>query len=1119
MFSFILNFINNVNKSVKKSVATAKAKHELAQAKKSGDKEAEKQAKKKVRNASSGKTGGSFLLGITSKAAALLESIPVTLVAVKIIAVVLAIAIFGIILFSALSALSTMLLESTIAEATSLGFTNPYLTAISQENYLDSDGAYHTIIRKVTEDDGDDDDDDDPDNPEVYTTDVELWLKLSDAQIYTYLDKAGYTSGSTYSMSDYVYAANWLRAVRMAYRICYAYKDKSEDTAVRIFRGIEPEILLGIIIFEKGGNWLGLSSEGGYGLTTEWISFATSNTQVTDNNPYANSFKTNSVDVSYSDLFTENVDGLVYENGPLSYSYFWQQGNFDEWFIKLLDTKPEYRTAYKNLLQYPEYSGMSSFLAPDASSFTKSEVAIMTLFYSMFFCAMNYDSGAAAGGSPYWDGTLEDKGDDVYKPNRTCIVDMFTYNTSDYFWDTVGDEVYGVSRDSGDIIGVLMCANSTKYSDVSEIPFEDRFAMTKQIINCMYYSTFHHYPDFNSLYDDYAAPTLGSLYDHEDYRAAMIVLTFVVVNEAEGNMKNWYMPEVRDTYNVTRWTPWNGKGRDDYKYVISGIYTNNATDTTDFGWDSFKEAVTHGSSSKASLKRTNDDVFRIYATTNSLLGHLIDDKFPAEAIDGYSVIDFIDPILFQSHLGSYDNMHNMNVEGFADVISGGDIIIQLTDFVLKYSGSSVQPTDPPADLGIISSEFMLSTALSKAEPILMGGSACKLNDDATAFTTNTELMYFPVVDMDNTKTGYNAYKGDGDGDKNNDQQYSNLTLTQPIGAYMDDFGNSKHNAIDIFGIGTAGGRGKNSDGYIVNYTSDDATTAFGSPLMDSSSNQMDFTRYHNSDAFKDGTALSERTAVVSIADGFITYIEYNKTTVDYNNGTSGNCIYVKYNIAFGSEIKEIYMAYMHLSPDFMLALVESLRSLGGKYSDGADTLEKLYVDNWDGTNTRKYKEVEIPIKQGTLIGYAGLTGATSGAHLHFGAYILTGSGYDSSYVAIWKDDYDGYDNGESVCYMLFGAKAYAYVYPADESYHYPFSYKWAKQHAKHLDSKTVKDEYGNDVTKWEEKAPACSVAPLIDCGFGDPGIYIVNSDSGYMYWSVTNLPTAIANAKDNVKCH
>ena len=1104
MFSFILNFINNVNKSIKKSVATAKAKRELAQAKKSGDKEAEKQAKKKVRNASSGKTGGSFLLGITSKAAALLESIPVTLVAVKIIAVVLAIAIFGVILFSALSALSTVLLESTIAEVTSLGFTNPYLTAISQENYLDSDGAYHTIIRKVTEDDGDDDDDDDddPDNPEVYTTDVELWLKLSDAQIYTYLDKAGYTSSSTYSMSDYVYAANWLRAVRMAYRICYAYKDKSEDTAVRIFRGIEPEILLGMIIFEKGGNWLGLSSEGGYGLTTEWISFATSNTQVTDNNPYANSFKTNSIDVAYSDLFTENVDGLVYENGPLSYSYFWQQDNFDEWFIKLLDTKSEYRTAYKNLLQYTEYSGMSSFLAADASSFTKPDTAIMTLFYSMFFCAMNYDSGAAAGGSPYWDGTLEDKGDGVYKPNRTCVVDMFTYNTSDYFWDTVGDEIYGASKDSGDIIGVLMCANSTKYSDVSEIPFEDRFAMTKQIINCMYYSTFHHYPDFNSLYDDYAAPTLGSLYDHEDYRAAMIVLTFVVVNEADGNMKNWYMPEVRDTYNVTRWTPWNGKGRDDYKYVISGIYTNNATDTTDFGWDSFKEAVTHGSSSKASLKRTNDKVLRIYATTNSLLGHLIDDKIPAEAIDGYSVIDFIDPILFQSHLGSYDNMHNMNVEGFADVISGGDIIIQLTDFVLKYSGSSVQPTDPPADLGIISSEFMLSTALSKAEPILMGGSACKLNDDGTAFTTNTERMYFPVVDMDNTKTGYNAYKGSGDNNSNNDQMYANFTLTQPIGEYM---GGGVHNAIDVFGIGTAGGRGPNEYDYVVNYTSDEATTAFGSAIM--GSDRKD-TNYHNSNAFKDGTTLNERTAVVSIADGFITYIEYNKTTVDHSNGTSGNCVYVKYNVAFGSTIKEIYMAYMHLSPDFMLALSESLRSLGGKYSEGADTLEDLYVDNWDGTNTRKTAEVNIPIKQGTLIGFAGLTGATSGAHLHFGAYILTSSGY----VAIWKDDYGGYDNGEGVCYMLFGAKAYGWKDPNDK-WHYPFCYVWARRYSHYCTPKETNES--GYVTKWEIGAPASNVDDLIEWGFGDPGIYEYSTGGGYMGWSVTNLPSAIENAKNH----
>ena len=1062
MFGMLLNIIRNINKSIKKSVQNTKNKVELARAKSAGKEEEQRVKKEQAKR--SKPTLGSAIGGIFAKAASAIEAIPVTLVSIKIIAIVLAITIFAIILFSALSALSNVLLQSTIAEAsTSLGFTNPYLQSISQEQYIDSDGAYHTIIRKIKEDNSDEPDnpdDPDPDSPDpgVYTTDVELWLGLSDKEIYAYLEKAGFLDTSEYSTSEFIHAANWIRAVRMAYRICYVTRDGSSNE--RVFRGLEPEVLLGMMPFEKSDAWLGISASYSFSETTEWIYFAPDGS-ISGDSLYEKYFRDYSVDNHYSDLFNRSNGYGNFTDGPLSYSNF--TNNFDTWFITGLESSSDYIDAYDTLLMYKEYSGFSSFLpAEKGSSFKTSGVAIKTLFYSMFFVAMNYDNGFANGGTKYWGGGLASNSDGSFSAGKANVVNQFIYNTSDMFWGQLEDKyLYGADQDSGDIIGVLMCARMG-YSSVDDISYEARYAMTKQLINCLYYPSFHHLPTFGASYESTLAPDLGFEYSaKEDYYAAILILTFAVVSEADGNVNNWGLREVRETHNVTHWVPWNSAGRDAYKFIGSGYYTQDDADTTDYGFDSLKEKVsTYYSTYEYNLAVITDDVFNIKSTSNTLMRYIIYSKFGGDHgesfIGMHEISDFLEPLTFpSSHTGFYGNLHNMNVEGYMAVIAGGDISYQLLDFILTYSGSSVQPVDPPADTGILADDYMLSTVLSRAEPILMGGSAYTLGSGGS-FSSSIQRMYLPLVDMDNTKDGYNAYKGSGDGDSSNDQSYSGIIITQPIGEYV---GGNAHNGLDFFGVGNAG----------TNGTSDEMTSVFNSYAPYTKNNWIDSDSFHNADAFKEGTTKSERTGVISIADGYIVKVHFNKTTVDKKDGWClGNCVFVKHEIACGTTKKDIYIAYAHLSPDAMLVLAESLEAQG---TDSSQIVE-AYMNEWDGKNVEKHLDgLQIPIKQGTLIGFAGLTGATQGTHLHFAAYDMAWSHY-------WETSNGAYDYGATTSYILLGAMAYGKT--VGDTITYPICSTWV--------------DYVGSSPK----------------GFGDLG----TTTSGQIWWYLANLETAIAKAKE-----
>lgn len=1065
MFGMLLNIIKNINKSIKKSARNARNRLELARAKQSGEDEVKKVKKEQAQR--SKPTLGSAIMVIFSKAAGAIEAIPVTLVSIKIIAIILAIAIFATILFSALSALSSMLLESTIAEAsTSLGFTNPYLQSISQEQYVGEDGAFHTIIRKVVDSDDDDDNGgDDPPGPtpEIYTTDVELWLNLTDKQIYSCLEAAGYLDTKQYSSSEFIYAANWLRAVRMAYRICYA--TESGVGSERVFRGIEPEVLLGIMPFEKGVAWMGLSGDYTYGDTTSWKYFA-SNTSISGDSLYEKLFRDNSIDNHYSDLFNRKDESSNFLDGPYSYTYFSDRDNFDEWFIEGLTSRDKYMNAYDSLLMYPEYSGFDKFLpSSGSSSFSTSGVAIKTLFYSMFFLAMNYDSGFANGGVKYWNGSLaEDEESGAFTAGSYNMVNQYIYNTSSMFWDQVDEKYrYGADEESGDIIGVMMC-NLLGYSSVKEIPFKNRYSFTKQVINCLYYSSFHHIPDFGAYYESTVAPSLGFTYtDAEDYYAAIMLLTIGVISEGDGNVNNWGLKEVRETHNVSKWKPWGSATRDTYKHVGSCIYTDDIYSETDYGLGSMEDGVsTPSSTGNATLFVNTDSVFEIDSSKTSLMNYIIFSKYggthSSNFIGTSKITDFIEPLTFSSQCGQYHNLHNMNVEGFISVIAGGDISYQTLSFILEYSGSSVQPVDPPAETGIIADDYLLSTVLSKAEPILMGGSARTINSKG-GFTSTSQRMYLPLVDMDNTKDGYNGFKGNGDGNANNNQGYDELCIVQPMQQYMSG---GAHNGLDFFGIGNAGTTGK----------SDEMTSVFSSYAPYTKNNWIDSASFHNADAFKDGTTKSERTGIVSIADGYIVRVHFNKTTSDFSDGWClGNCVFVRYQIMCGTSIKELTIAYAHMSPDMMLVLSESLEAQG---VDSSPIVE-AYLDGWDGNNVEKQLTgIEIPVKQGTLLGFAGLTGATDGSHLHFAAYTS-----DTS-LQMWETSYGAFDYGALTSYMLLGAMAYGKE--VDSTMTYPICYSW------------VNNLSSGDLA-----------------GFGNLNI----TTGSWIKYYLHNLPTAIAEAKNH----
>ena len=471
---------------------------------------------------------------------------------------------------------------------------------------------------------------------------------------------------------------------------------------------------------------------------------------------------------------------------------------------------------------------------------------------------------------------------------------------------------------------------------------------------------------------------------------------------------------------------------------------------------------TPSATGNATLFVSTDSVFEIDSSKTSLMNYIIFSKYSGDHSSNFigtsKITDFIEPLTFASECGDKYNLHNMNVEGFMAAIAGGDISYQTLSFILEYSGSSIQPTEPPAETGIIADDYLLSTVLSKAEPILMGGSARTINSKG-GFTSTSQRMYLPLVDMDNTKDGYNGFKGDGDGNSDNNQSYKQLCITQPIQSYMG--GTLDHNGLDFFGIGNAG----------TNGTSDEMTSVFSYYAPYTKNNWIDSDSFHNADAFKDGTTKSERTGIVSIADGYIVQINFNKTTSDFSDGWClGNCVIIRYQIMCGTSVEELTIAYAHMSPDMMLVLSESLEAQG---VDSSPIVE-AYLDGWDGNNVEKQLTgIEIPVKQGTLLGFAGLTGATEGSHLHFAAYTSDVS------LQMWETKYGAFDYGALTSYMLLGAMAYGKK--VGDTMTYPICYSWVNN----LSSGDVK-------------------------GFGN-----LNISSSWLNYQLINLPTAIAEAKNH----
>ena len=295
-----------------------------------------------------------------------IESIPVTGLVIKIIAILLIVTFIVLMIQWIMTAIATSMVGIVSDAATAMNFKNPYLMSLDLSTELDEDGSFRKRIRygtgegvvPIV----------DPSDPSIIIpifneiSDVEFWCNLSDDNIQRILDAwvdSGdlfYTgSAVTKNSAYYVFLANMFRFIRMAYRVCYA----QDADGQRIFKTIEPATLIGMMLQEKGYDWMrpdSFSVDGKYGL---WVYTArdgsTFKYNILSNSTYsyADSFLYYSVDNWTSGRFSPLYSGAAYLDGPYSLtSIYLNESNhmFETSFLASYGPSGEYRGVYDFLM-------------------------------------------------------------------------------------------------------------------------------------------------------------------------------------------------------------------------------------------------------------------------------------------------------------------------------------------------------------------------------------------------------------------------------------------------------------------------------------------------------------------------------------------------------------------------------------------------------------------------------------------------------------------------------------------------------------------------------------------------------------------------------------------------
>lgn len=972
----------------------------------------------------------------------------------RILIVLLVFSIVLLVLRVALGALANVLLETTVSESTLLNWTNPYQESLKVDSYVDDDGSYRTVISKVSNSDngggsggsgsgsgGSGGGTGGGSKPIITeTTDVELWCNLTDEQIETYI----LSKGTQYiDLDTYCKTYNIFRAIRMAYRICYA-----EDSNGKRYLDCEPEVLLGIPQFEKGFAWMGAASAYAW-----YYPDGSSGIQTASKDSISNDIgliKTRrNVDNCASAIFDKRDDNINWQDGPYSFTYSGMSRCRDDFrgdFANFFGKDKTYNPLYASLLSsYTEYSVFKQYLAPDGTAISDDkDIFINYLFPSMLMTAVKYTKD--------------------YSGAR--VSSAYENNDSSYFWETVAPKIAEgtladtsnlASRYDNNIIFFLHCVYNkiTDKTDPSELQGEARTlynAYRKQTILGLYYN-FHHIPYFESVYDGVVFDTnplttnANSTYTGYDWYACQCFLTYEAVYQASGNLANLdssaYKGDCTDATIVnTKWYPTNGKDvmtaykggvggewmsyydyktKTHYGYTDHGYYDNGVDDLLDMIAQKTFSGSSYNPFYNAATNSTLDASLWHEIQTNGTYPDALELNLKPLSI----AANFYEGYAYQ-----WGNLHAMSIEGLMAYITGSDLVESCLGVLLTNSGGSSggSSSDEPIQTsnGLIYGP-MLSSLLSDDIKDKMTSVELKgiggVRDDNGKLTGDKQHLILPLVDMNKSKEGVQSTSG------------VNLYLNVGEGSYGADsrgYDYSPHGGIDITGTGNSA----SVESYFANtsnaWTQDLKTVASGVNAL------------AETDIYTQGS----RTPVVAMADGVITRIDYGYTgsvlSWDEETGTYigswtsyGNCIYMTYAINLnGKPLKEqsVPIVYAHLSPDFLAIIADSLG-----YSSQAEFLE---AQGYSDSSSTKLLGLNIPIKQGTILGYAGNTGSSTGAHFHWGT-----SDY-SMKILRHEATVDNPQGGKS-CMMMFGRLAYG-VYSSvstdfttiDKATYYPLSETW-----------------------------------------------------------------------------
>lgn len=938
----------------------------------------------------------------------IIEAIPITVILVRLLIFVIILAMILAILASFVSTIAQAVTDITVAASEALNFSNAFEDMKSSSEML-SDGTVRTILKyNKTANPSDDGSDDTPAAPITFeTNDVAFWCSLSDAQIDEYIIKAMTDAGKDINQINKT--ANLARLIRMAYRICYAGDEDGTHPEKRILKNIEPYTLLGIPYFEKGYSWMqaqcgsavgyeGSSSyDAWYHLDGDtWTKYTVSD---------STAYKYMNIDDSVPEIFlntASSVGRCAFVDGPLSLSVWaslrteYSDKNpkhvateLAEAFSSLKDGQALYKALAEPSDSYKAYR-LDAYIQKKDSEFSvkASELkdnigknnhadgyALASVLPSMLLTALNFESDYVKHFNNVYEGTVD--GDFRL---------LAAKNTSEEFEKGITDNVieYYLTKviDSPD--GKKGSAEYNRYR--------------RALLNILYYS-YHHLPAFDYIYADNIplgnTNQTGTANDWFKSHALVILSSLHISN---GNPAVFTVGTIRNeiTFTDEKFTPFNTDGVA-YKYAIAGAWsadffgdedepstktlTNIDGKATEVQEKDFKKAV--------SFIKQNYTGIRLYDTakasseylTGTLIGYALNkDALFKNGNISYAIITAQSlPMRY-----GFPNLHSLCPEGLYATVVGNDIIYQ---FMSAFGVLSKASDDPMPGIDTKGTFWKTLGFYKGFDNQLQQGI----------------LPFKDVTDNDNLLVLGDTTSGKWE-----------LAVNEGTGYYRGT--TQDHRGIDFLPF-RVNGTGILYDKYALSTLSscnalyDDIQSAFAKY---GSGGKESLYKYYKD---KDNSLPDKdfRIPIVSIADGYVQSISCVNRIV--NDGRTLGChVKVRYFVRVGKNTSKIDVVYSHMGSDLIFLWD---KRLNGK-------LASAYASS--GAVSYEFKEKEVKIKQGEVLGYMNTTGASATSHLHFAMYDEAGNAETGSLPKT---------NG-SICASLFGMFNDKWV----DSGFYPFSDQW-----------------------------------------------------------------------------